>query len=209
MSPGPAADRARAFKAAATWDLAGLAALLAGQPDLARAKDRIGYTLLHRAAMAQPVKLGRLPEDGVAVASVLLDAGAGLEAVRPIPDDGEIFAATPLWCATAFRRNRPLARDFLRRGAKADACLWAAVFGGDADLLSALLGVRPSLDLTADGETPFFYAVRLRRFAAARQLAEAGADPSRPNRAGETPLELARRRRYPKPILAWLAGLTR
>jgi ankyrin repeat protein len=198
-------SKVQAFKAAARWDVAELSSLLHRQPELAKATDALGYGLLHRVALAEPRKLGRPAEDAVAAADLLLRAGADLEAVRLIPDDGELFPATPLWCATAWGRNRPLVEDLLRRGAKADWCLWAAVSGSDLALLSTLLGAKPALDLKTEGETPFFYAVRLRRFEAARLLAEAGADVVAPNRAGETPLDLAHRRRYPRDFLNWLS----
>jgi ankyrin repeat protein len=81
------------------------------------------------------------------------------------------------------------------------------VFSADLPILSALLRAEPNLELKVDGETPFAYAVRLRRFEAARLLAEAGADLSSPNRAGETPLQLACRRGYPKAVLNWLNGV--
>lgn len=202
----PRTSKAAAFKAAARWDMAELAVLLERQPSLARAIDHLGYTLLHRVALAEARKLGRPPEDAVAVAGMILAAGADLEAVRMIRDDGEVFPATAVWCATAWGRNPPLVMDFLRRGARADWCLWAAVSSSDFPLLSMLLGAKPALENRVDGETPFFYAVRLRRFEAARRLAEAGSNLDSRNRDGETPFELARRRGYPKAILDWLSG---
>jgi ankyrin repeat protein len=197
---------ASAFQLAARWNLGELTILLEREPLLAQASDKLGYTLLHRVALAKTRKLGRPAEDAVAVANLLLAAGADLEAVRLIPDDGELFPATPLWCATAWGRNLPLVENFLRRGAKADWCLWAAVSSSDLPLLAMLLGVKPVLEHKIDGETPFFYAVRLRRFEAARMLAEVGADRDTRNRDGETPSELARRRGYPKALLNWLSG---
>jgi hypothetical protein len=132
-----------AFKAAARWDGPELSILLERQPWLAKATDQLGYTLLHRVAITEARKLDCPAEDAVAVATLLLAVGADLEAVRMIPDDGEPFPATPLWCATAWGRNLPLVKDFLRRGAKADWCLWAAVHNADLSLLSTLIGIHP------------------------------------------------------------------
>jgi ankyrin repeat protein len=81
------------------------------------------------------------------------------------------------------------------------------VFGHDIRILEQVLSARPFLDPIVGGETPFFYAVRTRRLDAARLLAAAGANPGKPNKTGETPLELALRRHYPRAVIDWLKSL--
>jgi ankyrin repeat protein len=208
MDAGSAKKRAaEVFRAAAQWDAPALQRAVRADPNLVRQIDKAGYTLLHRASLADAEKLGRRPHEALAITDLLLDAGADLEAVKLIPDDGELFAATPVWCAASWGKNLPLVTNFVRRGAKTDNCLFAAVFGKDVRILEQVLAAKPFLDPVADGETPFFYAVRVRRLEAAGMLAEAGADIRKPNLAGETPLGLARRRRYPRKVIDWLAGL--
>jgi catechol 2,3-dioxygenase-like lactoylglutathione lyase family enzyme len=205
---GAASRKAAAFKAAAAWDLPALEAAVRAEPGLVRQVDKAGYTLLHRTALANAGKLGRPPENALALADFLLGQGADLEAVKTISDDGELFPATPVWCAASWGANLPLVTDLIRRGAKTDNCLFAAVYGKDIGILAQVLTAKPFLDPVAQDETPFFYAVRLKRLEAARMLAEAGADVSKPNGSGETPLQMARRRGYARHIIGWLEDLS-
>ena len=64
----------------------------------------------------------------------------------------------------------------------------------------ALLAAKPRLNLIAHGETPLFYAARLKRLKTLALLIEAGADPSIPDRQGRDAVAIARARRLPKPV---------
>ncbi len=189
------------FAAAAAWDLAALEAALARRPDLATAQDRQGRRAVHLVARSKAEALSRPPEDAIAAMEVLLGAGADLHAVHEIPDGGEIFPANALWYAVGHGRNRPLAADLLKRGLAPDHCLWTVVWNADTDLCALLLAQNPPLELAFDGETPLFYAVRLRRFAVMAQLLAAGADPNTVDARGHTPLHLAAARRYPAEVV--------
>jgi ankyrin repeat protein len=114
-----------------------------------------------------------------------------------------------VWCAASWGANLPLVTDLVRRGAKTDNCLFAAVYGKDIRILEQVLRAKPFLDPVNEDETPFFYAVRLKRLEAARMLAEAGADVRKPNGSGETPLQMAKRRGHPRKVIAWLESLSR
>lgn len=189
------------FAAAAAWDLPALKAALAERPDLARATDRQGRGAVHLVARSKPEALSRPPEDAIAALEVLREAGADISAVQEIPDGGEIFPANALWYAVGHGRNPALAAYLLERGLTPDHCLWSVVWNADEALCALLLAHGPPLDLAFDGETPLFYAVRLRRFAVMEQLLAAAADPNRADAQGRRPLHLAAARRYPLAVV--------
>ena len=125
-----------------------------------------------------------------------------------VEDDGE-FRATPLWYAVARGENLPLVRFLLGRGADASYSLWAAVWRDDPDLCRELLNSNPRLNLRAHGETPIFYAARLKRLKTLGLLIAAGADPTVLDPQGRDALAIARARNLPKEIINRLAELTR
>jgi ankyrin repeat protein len=118
-------------------------------------------------------------------------------------DEGE-FRATPLWYAVARGKNPELVRFLLARGADASPCLWAVVWRDDAALCRELLAARPQLNLRGHGETPLFYAARLRRLKTLALLLAAGADPTIPDWRGRDAVAIARARRLPAEIVARL-----
>jgi uncharacterized protein len=83
--------------------------------------------------------------------------------------------------------------------------LWAAVWRDDAMLCRALLAAKPRLNLRAHGETPIFYAARLKRLKTLDLLIKAGADPSILDTRGRDAVDIARARRLPKDVIERLA----
>jgi ankyrin repeat protein len=124
-----------------------------------------------------------------------------------MPEDEGEFRANPLWYAASRGRNLPLVRFLLKQGADPSYSLWTAVFSNDAALMRALLAAKPRLNLVAHGETPIFYAARLRRLNVLPLLIEAGADPSIKDPQGRDAVDIARARRLPKDIVERLASL--
>jgi uncharacterized protein len=86
------------------------------------------------------------------------------------------FRATPLWFASARGENLPLVEFLLDRGADPSYSLSAVVWRDDERFCRVLLSRKPRLDLKAHGETPIFYAARLKRLKTLRLLIQAGAD---------------------------------
>lgn len=158
-------NRRRFFEAAARWDAKAVAAGLAEDRALARAVDERGRTALHRCARTNPEKEGRDVARGLAVARALLAAGADVNAVHDIPDEGGSFRATLLWYAVAWGRNPALVRALLAAGASPGGCLWACVWADDLEMAKVLLKARAPLGEKVGGETPVRYAVRLKRAA--------------------------------------------
>jgi uncharacterized protein len=195
------------FEAAKAWDAAAVKSLLAAAPALVTATDPKGRMALHLACAVSPGGKGLGEPNGVKTVTVLLEAGADLEAVVPMEEDEEDFRANPVWFAVSRGENLPLVRFLLKRGADASYSLWAAVWRDDAALCRELLKAGPRLNLVAHGETPIFYAARLQRLKTLDQLIEAGADPSIADRRGRDAVDIARLRRLPKDVIARLEAL--
>jgi ankyrin repeat protein len=194
------------FEAAKAWDASRVRTILGGAPALISATDPRGRMALHLACGVRPGGKGLGEPSGIRTATVLLEAGANLEAAVTMEEDEEDFRATPVWYAVARGENLPLVRFLLKHGADASYSLWAAVWRDDAVLMRELLKRRPRLDLGAHGETPIFYAARL-QLKTLDLLIAAGADPSIRDRRGRDAVDIARARRLPKDVIARLAEL--
>jgi uncharacterized protein len=185
----------RLIAAAKAWDAPALRRLLAADASLADRADRSGRAALHYLCAAAPLA-GRRASRAISAAHALLAGGADVNRVRPIRDGTEIFPGTPLWHAVAWGRNAALARFLIARGARPAHCLWAAVYNDDVVMLRVLLNAGAPLEERFHDETPLIYAVSLRRWQCVDVLARAGADTSARNARGETPLDIAHRRRF-------------
>ncbi len=190
------------FAAAKAWDFKTVAAMLRAAPELVRATDPKGRMALHVACATKATN--KDDPNGLKTAGALLKAGAGLEDIVAMDEDEGDFRANPLWYAVARGENLPLVRFLIKRGADASYSLWAAVYRDDAVLCRALLAAKPRLNLRAHGETPLFYAARLRRLKALGVLLEGGADPAFADDRGRDAVAIARARRLPKEIIARL-----
>lgn len=197
------------FAAAKAWDAVAVNSIVFAIPKLSDATDPKGRTALHIACAVRPGgdKLGEA--NGIDTVTVLLEAGADLERVVPMDEDEGDFRVTPLWYAVARGENLPLVRLLLRCGADASYSLWAAVWRDDPVLCRELLNSNPRLNLRAHGETPIFYAARLKRLNALDMLITAGADPRILDPRGRDAVAIARARRLPNEIIDRLAELAR
>ncbi|MCC6317974.1 MAG: ankyrin repeat domain-containing protein [Gemmatimonadaceae bacterium] len=195
--PGARLGAARFLDAARRWDAEVVAEALRAHPELANVTDRSGRTALHLCAAATVGKARRPVAASIRTARALRRAGAALDAVHRIPDQGEPFPATPLWHAIARGKNRTLARYLLREGASPDYCLWAVVWNDDVVMARHLHEHGANLDLIFHDETALLYATRLRRTRMVRWLLRHGANPNIGDAEGRTPLSYAVRRRYP------------
>lgn len=194
------------FAAAKRWDAAAVAAALAEAPELIHASDPQGRTALHLACAVKPGGAHLAEAHGLDTVTTLLGAGADLEGEVPMDEDEDEgdFRATPLWYAVARGENLPLVAMLVKRGANASYSLWAAVWRDDDEMCRILLAAKPDLDLRAHGETPIFYAARLKRMRTLELLIEAGANPAIPDLKGRTAVDIARARRLPEEIIGRL-----
>lgn len=172
------------------------------------ASDPRGRTALHLACAIKPGSSTQLAEPhGIKTVATHLRAGADLEGAVPMEEDEGDFRATPLWYAVARGENMPLAAFLLKRGANASHPLWAVVWRDDDEMCRALLKAKPELNLRAHGETPLFYAARLKRLKTLELLIEAGANSSIADVKGRDAVDIARARRLPEQLIHWLEGL--
>ena len=199
-------SRTGLFEAAKRWNAPAVKVLLKAAPALVTATDPGGRMALHVACAVPPAaKLGE--PNGIATVTALLAAGADLEAQVPMPAEEGDFRANPLWYAASRGVNLPLVKFLLKRGADASYSLWTVVFRDNAEMMRALLATRPRLNLRAHGETPIFYAARLRRLKTLDLLIKAGADPSIKDDKGRDAVDIAKARRLPKDVIARLETL--
>jgi ankyrin repeat protein len=133
-----------------------------------------------------------------------LNAGADINAVHQIPDDKEVFPATPLWYAPARGQNGQLARFLLKAGANPDNCLWTVIWSNEPEFVRLLLDAGSMTELRFDGETPLIYAARLGREKAVLELVAAGADITARDSKGRTAAEHARKKRLSQAVLTAL-----
>lgn len=182
-------DKRAFIKAVRGWDSVAVADALAGEPALARYIDQIGKTPLHHCAEINPKKFQLQVAKSIATAKALLDAGADVNAVRVIIDDGEKFAATPLWYSVAWGKNLALARLLLETGAHPDDnAMGSAIWDQDLMMAELLRSHGGNIDHKFRGETPLLRTARARRLRLLNWLTENGADINVKDPAGYTVL---------------------
>jgi uncharacterized protein len=202
-------SRTALFDAAKAWAHAEVRVLLKASPQLAHATDPKGHSALHLACAVKPGGRTLGEPHGIKTVTALLDAGLGLENEVQMDEKEGDFRATPLWYAVARGENLPLVRFLLKRRADASFSLWAAVWRDDDVLCRHLLKSKPKLNLTAHGETPIFYAARLRRLKSLGLLIDAGADPTIRDDQGRDAIDIAQARRLPNELIGRLVALKR
>lgn len=169
-----------------------MAGALETEPALARYADKIGKTPLHHCAEIDPKKFRLQVNDSIATAKALLDAGADVNAVRVIIDDGEEFLATPLWYAVAWGKNLPLVRLLLESGAHPDNnAMGSAIWDQDLLMAELLRSHGGNLDHKSGGETPLIRTVKAKRLGLLKWLLENGADINAKDSNGYTALHHA------------------
>jgi uncharacterized protein len=193
------------FAAARRWDSKSVDVLLSRAPNLIDATDPRGRKAMHIACSVKPGTPGTLEAHGIGTVSVLLRHGADLHGYVPL--EGGSFEATPVWYAVAHGDNLPLVKMLLKRGARADNCLYAVVWNDNAGVLREILKTKPPIDDAQAGEPVIISAIRWRKLKTLGMLIDAGADLSFQDANGRDAVFLAKRKKLPSSVLARLQAL--
>ena len=159
-------------------------------PDRAREIDPRGRTPLHYVALSGLWK--RHGSDrALPCASLLLDAGADVDAAEEIVDGDEVFRATPLWHALAWQQHLALAAFLLERGADPNRAVFAVTYQGDEGACALLDRHGADWEQVFNGRTPLMDLMHFRRPGASRWLIARGVDVNTADRTGKTALHFA------------------
>jgi uncharacterized protein len=190
------------FNAAKSWDYARIKELLKQAPELLEATDAKGLNALHMACAVKPGKKALHEPNGIMTVTALLDAGIDIESVAFTDDDGGEWRANAVWFATGRGQNLPLMKFLLKRGGDPSYSLFTVLWGYKPEFARELVKYKPRMNLRGgDGRTVLHAAAVPHRLEVLDLYLQAGADPHIKDKAGLTPLDLARKRRVPKEFI--------
>lgn len=129
--------------------------------------------------------------DALACATMLLEAGAGVDDGEEIVEGGEVFTATPLWRTLSWPRNYPLAELLLERGANPDNAVFTVTYQGAVEGCELLDRFGANWEHTAEGRTPLMDLMLFKKPGGCVWLIERGVDVRATDRAGKTALHYA------------------
>ena len=170
-------DKRVFIKSVRNWQEEAVSTALAAEPGLANLTDKTGKKPLHQCAEIDAQKFRLNVEDSLQTARALLAAGADVNAIRIIIDDGEEFYASPLWYAVAWGKNYDLARVLLESGARADDnAIGSAIWDQDLRMAELLRTHGANIDPVCRDETPLLRTVKARRLKLLKWLIDNGAN---------------------------------
>ncbi|HZS43480.1 MAG TPA: ankyrin repeat domain-containing protein [Blastocatellia bacterium] len=184
-------DKKTFIKHVRHWDSDIVKKALSANPELANFQDQNGKTPLHHCAEINAAKHGLKVSESVKTAKALISAGADVNALRVIPDDGGEFHARTLWYAIAWGKNCELAKLLLENGADTDRWLGTAVWDQDVKMATLLLSHGAKIDPVFRGETPLLQTVKSRRLKLLDWLVQNGANINFRDDSGYTALHCA------------------
>lgn len=174
------------------WQADAVETALASDLSLGNYTDKIGKTPLHHCAEIDATKFHLSVDDSLKTARALLSAGADVNAVRIIIDDGEEFHATPLWYAVAWGKNFELAQFLLTNAARPDDnAVGAAIWDQDLRMAALLRSHGARVDAPFRHETPLLRTVKARRLMLLKWLVDNGAQINFQDDQGYTALHHA------------------
>ena len=157
--------------------------------DLVRAGDARGRKALDYVAWSG---FWKTPErDALACATMLLEAGAGVDDGEEIVEGSEVFTATPLWRTLSWQRNYPLAELLLERGANPDNAVFSVTYQGAAEGCELLDRFGANWEHTFEGRTPLMDLMYFKKPGGSVWLIERGVDVRATDTVGKTALHYA------------------
>lgn len=175
-----------------SWQAQAVKAGLASEPSLANYLDKIGKAPLHHCSEIDAAKFHLNVADSLKTARALLNAGADVNAVRIIIDDGEEFFATPLWYAVAWGKNHDLVRLLLESGARPDDnAVGSAIWDQNLRIAELLRKHGGRLDQVSQGQTPLLRTIKARRLKLLNWLIDHGANINFQDAGGYSALHYA------------------
>lgn len=124
-------------------------------------------------------------------AALLINFGHDVDEVQEIPDEGEVFEATPLWYAVAHSQNVELINFFLEQGANPNPAVFAATYLGDLEIVQLLNQYDADWNTQFAGRTPLQDLLIYRRTKLVPWLIDNGARVDQQDHEGRTALHIA------------------
>jgi uncharacterized protein len=187
------------LEAARQLDPATIRRLLSTRPELIRAVDRGGRSLLQLACLARCKELGVPSSRALAVAALLFEDGVDIESGL-VTREGHYVNS--VWFAV--RGGNPRLISFLiGRGAK-PCGLFSAGWQENLQAIRLLLDAGAQIDEVVDGETPFLHCWKNRKFRSAQFLIDRGANPNFQDSKGKTALHHGLDKGFDPPLLGRL-----
>ena len=185
-------DKRAFIQSLRNWQSDAVKTALASDPGLANYTDKMGKTPLHHCAEMDAKKFRLNVDDSLMTARALLAAGADVNAIRIIIDDGEEFYASPLWYAVAWGKNYDLARLLLESGARPDDnAVGSAIWDQDLRMAELLRTHGANVDHVSRDETPLLRTVKARRLRLLKWLIDNGANINFQDETGYSALHYA------------------
>lgn len=156
---------------------------------LVRAGDARGRKALDYVAWSG---FWKTPErDALACATMLLEAGAGVDDGEEIVEGGEVFTATPLWRTLSWPRNYPLAELLLQHGANPDNAVFSVTYQGAVEGCELLDRFGANWEHTFEGRTPLMDLMHFKKPGGSVWLIDRGVDVRAKDTRGKTALHYA------------------
>jgi uncharacterized protein len=184
------------LEAARQLDLATIRRLLSTRPELIRAADRGGRSLVQLACLARCKELGVPSSRAPAVAALLFEHGVDVESGL-VTREGHYVNS--VWFAIR-GGNLRLISFLIGRGAK-PCGLFSAGWQENVQAIALLLDAGAQIDEVVDGETPFLHCWKNRKFRSAQFLIDRGANPNFQDSKGKTALHHGLDKGFDPPLL--------
>lgn len=184
------------IKAIKDLDLPLIKELLQKDPAWIKWSEDSGKNALHYLCGLNISNDAEKAETSLQILKLLLKKGMDINSVHKIPDDCDVFPATPLWYAYTRARNERLFTWLLENGADAGNCMFAIAWYDDAKSAALFKKYGAKIDDASGGSSPFLAAFNWKKLSIAEWFLKNGADVNFADEKGNTALFYAVKRKY-------------